>query len=106
MDIAAYVLDKLKAAGHPAVNVVMPEIADRATWRVILAEGSTVEQQQAAQAFVAGLTIAAGTLTDATAVSRFDDDKMLKAVAIWNAQKEGVPLNIARAEILAIYRNL
>lgn len=36
----------------------------------------------------------------------FDGEKMLKAVAIWVAQKLGVPLATARSEILAIYRGL
>lgn len=38
--------------------------------------------------------------------ARFDDEKMLKALAIWTAQKIGVPLATAKAEILTIYRGL
>jgi len=38
--------------------------------------------------------------------ARFDDEKMLKAVAIWTAQKLNIPLLTARQEIVAIYRGL
>ncbi len=38
--------------------------------------------------------------------AQFDEAKMLKAVAIWTAQRLGVPLATARAEILAVYRGL
>lgn len=45
---------------------------------------------------------------DAEAVGRFDmpEAKMLKALAIWTAQKLGVPLATARAEIIAIFKSL
>lgn len=38
--------------------------------------------------------------------ARFDNEQLVKAVAIWAAQKLGVPLATARNEILAIYRRL
>ncbi len=40
------------------------------------------------------------------AQSAFDNTKMVKAVAIWTAQKLGIPLATARGEIKAIYRGL
>ena len=43
---------------------------------------------------------------DTHAVSRFDDDLLLRAVAMWTAQKVGVSGAVARNEILTIYRNL
>jgi hypothetical protein len=45
---------------------------------------------------------------DAEAVTRFDvnEAKMLKALAIWTAQKLGIPLATTRAEILTIYKGL
>lgn len=42
----------------------------------------------------------------AQAVSRFDGDKMVKALAIWTAGKLNIPLATARAEILTVYRTL
>lgn len=36
----------------------------------------------------------------------FDDQKMLKAIAIWNAQLHGLTNNQARQQILTIYRAL
>lgn len=48
------------------------------------------------------------TRLDAEAVGRFDtpEAKMLKALAIWAAQKLGVPLNQAKQEIVTIYKGL
>lgn len=45
---------------------------------------------------------------DAEAIGRFDtpEAKMLKALAIWTAQRLGVPLNTAKQEILTIYKGL
>ncbi len=43
---------------------------------------------------------------EAEAQSQFDNAKMLKAVAIWTAQKLNIPLATARTEIKAIYRSL
>lgn len=43
---------------------------------------------------------------DAREKATFDDQKMIKAVALWAAQKLGVAPATARAEILAIYRSL
>lgn len=45
---------------------------------------------------------------DAEAAGRFDtpETKMLKALAIWTAQKLNVPLATARAEIVAIFKAL
>jgi hypothetical protein len=45
---------------------------------------------------------------DAEATGRFDtpEAKMLKALAIWTAQKVGVPLATARAEIMTIFKGL
>ena len=37
---------------------------------------------------------------------RFDSEQLVKALAIWTAQKLGIPLNTARQEILAILRGL
>ena len=39
-------------------------------------------------------------------LSRFDDEKFVKALAIWTAGKVGVPLNTAKQEILTIYKTL
>lgn len=36
----------------------------------------------------------------------FDDQKLVKALGLWTAQKLGVPLATAKAEILVIYRGL
>lgn len=54
------------------------------------------------------LTVFDTARLDAEATSRFDspEAKMLKALAIWAAQKLGVPLNTARQEILTIYKGL
>ena len=38
--------------------------------------------------------------------AQFDNQKMIKAVAIWAAQKLGIPPAQAKAEILAIFRSL
>lgn len=37
---------------------------------------------------------------------QFDGQKMLKAVAIYFAQKMGIPLQTAKADVLTIYRGL
>lgn len=37
---------------------------------------------------------------------RFNEEKMLKALAMWTAGKLNVPVNTAKQEILAIYRGL
>ena len=42
----------------------------------------------------------------AAAAARFDGEKLIKAVAIWTAQKLAVPLATARSEVLAIYAAL
>lgn len=39
-------------------------------------------------------------------LSRFDNEKLVKALAIWTAGKLNVPLNTAKQEILTIYRVL
>ena len=44
--------------------------------------------------------------TAATALVRFDEEKLVKAVAIWTAGKLGVSLATAKQEILTIYRGL
>jgi hypothetical protein len=38
--------------------------------------------------------------------AQFDGQKMLKAVAMYFAQQAGIPLNTAKAGIVAIYRGL
>ena len=38
--------------------------------------------------------------------ARFDSEKLVKALAIWTAQKLNVPLATAKAEILTILRGL
>lgn len=45
---------------------------------------------------------------DEGALAQFDGptQKMIKAVAIWTAQKLNIPLATARAEILAIFKGL
>ena len=43
---------------------------------------------------------------DARNLARFDGEKLAKALAIWTAQKLGVSLATARAEILEIYKGL
>lgn len=48
--------------------------------------------------------LAAYTAPDAADVSTFNRE--LKAVAIWTAQKLGIPLAQVRSEIITIYRNL
>ena len=40
------------------------------------------------------------------ALTRFDGEKLVKALAIWAAQKLNVPLATAKQEILTIYRGL
>jgi hypothetical protein len=42
----------------------------------------------------------------ARALNRFDDEKLVKALAIWTAGKLNVPLATAKAEVLTIYRTL
>lgn len=37
---------------------------------------------------------------------RFDNEKMLKALAIWTAGRLGVSVAVAKAEIITIYRGL
>lgn len=37
---------------------------------------------------------------------RFDNEQLVKALAIWTAQKLGIPLQTARQEILTILRGL
>lgn len=46
------------------------------------------------------------TQTAQREAERFDGEKLVKALAIWAAQRFGVPLATARAEIMAIYRGL
>lgn len=48
----------------------------------------------------------AQTLAAQQEAREFDERKLVKAVAIWAAQKLGVPLATARQEILAIKRTL
>ena len=43
---------------------------------------------------------------EASTQGRFDDEKLVKALAIWTANKLNVPLATARQEILAILRTL
>jgi hypothetical protein len=40
------------------------------------------------------------------ALSRFDNEKLVKALAIWTAGKLSVPLGQAKTEILEVYRAL
>jgi hypothetical protein len=42
----------------------------------------------------------------ARTAERFDSEQLVKALAIWTAQKLSVPLATAKQEILAIYRQL
>jgi hypothetical protein len=47
----------------------------------------------------------AAQVTKQTA-DRFDNEQLVKALAIWTAQKLGIPLATARQEILTILRGL
>lgn len=40
------------------------------------------------------------------ALGRFDEEKLVKALAIWAAGKLNIPLATAKSEILSIYRGL
>jgi hypothetical protein len=42
----------------------------------------------------------------AQSLGRFDNEKLVKALAIWTAGKLNVPLNTAKQEILTIYKTL
>lgn len=106
MELAAYIHDQLKAAGHPVESVVLPVTGDRSTWRVIMLAGSTPQQQAAASAALAALAVDGATLASTEAAAKFDENKMLKALGIWTAQKLGVPLATARNEVIAIYKGL
>lgn len=44
--------------------------------------------------------------TTQAAQNRFDGEKLVKALAIWTAQKLNVPLATAKQEILTIYKGL
>jgi len=42
----------------------------------------------------------------ARSTASFDNEKLVKALAVWTAGKLNVPLNTAKQEILVIYRSL
>jgi hypothetical protein len=48
----------------------------------------------------------AAAYVEARRLEDFDEARLLKAVAVWTAQKLGIPLATARAEIVAIARTL
>lgn len=69
-------------------------------------DGNAVDKKRLATA--QELTSFDAARLDAEATGRFDspEAKMIKALAIWAAQKLGVPLNTAKQEILVIYKGL
>ena len=107
MTIAEGLTRALVRAGIPVVGVSIGDPSDRTTWLIGYAPEATDPQQEAGEALKLTYSVEADTaLADEDVASRFDSDKMLKAVAIWNAQKHGVPLPTAKAEIIAIYKGL
>lgn len=107
MTIAEGLDRALRRTGIPILGVSIGNPTDRATWRIGYAPEATEEQHTAGEALKATYTIEGDTvLADEEVAAKFDGDKMLKAVAIWTAQKLTIPGATAKAEIIAIYKGL
>jgi hypothetical protein len=107
MNIAAMLTRALERLGIPIFGVSIGNPLDRATWRIDYKPEATAQQIASGDA----LKLSYDPQADATYASeqeqvRFDGEKLVKAVAVWTAQRLGVPLATARSEILAIYRGL
>ena len=98
----------VERAGIPIYGVSMPDPSTRATWRIDYKPEATAPQRAAGEALKLSYDQAAdnAAFQAEQEQARFDGEKLVKAVAIWTAQRLGVPLATARAEILAIYRGL
>lgn len=106
MTLAEIVERAIRAAGIPCAGVVIGNDADRATWRVVFAEGVTPAQRTQAASILASVDVTPATLADADLQARLSGDKLFRATVIWMAQKVGVTPQQARTEIVAIYKQL
>lgn len=105
MDIAAFVTDALRDAGHPVVSVRTPVLDDRSTWVVQLVDGATPDQQAAADAFLSALTVSPEALADKEiAVSMFTLDYAVMIVYL--AQMQGKTRETVQTELAAIARQV
>ena len=107
MSLAAQITAALQRLGVPIYGVSIGRADDRSTWRIDYAPGATDLQRSTAEALKLTYDPATDTAyTDEQATLRFTDEKLIKAVAIWTAQKLSVPIATARSEILTIYKGL
>lgn len=98
----------LGRAGIPITGVSIGHPTDRTTWLIHYRPIATAPQRTQGEAIKASFDEAteANTVRAEDEINRFNDEKLIKAVAIWCAGKFGVPLATARQEILTIYRGL
>lgn len=98
----------LERAGIPVYGVTIGNDNDRATWRVQYQPTATAQQRLDGDALVQAFDFVAdeSTFRAEQEQAQFDGNRMVKAVAIWTAQRHPQPLATARQEILAIYRSL
>jgi hypothetical protein len=107
MSIEAGFQAALDRAGIPVTGVSFGLLADRTTWRIDYQPQATAQQRSDGEALKLSYDVATDTAyRTEQEQARFDGEKLVKAVAIWTAQKLGVAPATARAEILAIYRSL
>lgn len=107
MTLAEGLTRALIRQGIPVVGVSIGRDTDRSTWVITYGDAATAQQRADGDALKATYTLEADTaLADDDASRAFDDQRMVKALARWTAQKLGVPIATAKAEILAIYKTL
>lgn len=105
MEIASYVNDQLREAGHAVESVVIPTVGDRSTWRVKLTAGATPEQQAAADAALAALVVDPAQVREQGIAERLAATDY-QVIVIWLAQKFEMEPEAIAAELLAIAKTL
>jgi len=102
---AAYITEQLKLAGYAVESVQLTDASDRSTWRVLLARGATVEQQQAANEALAALVVTPTVLEDreiAASMQTLD----YAVIIVYLAQMQRKTVETVQAEITAIAKQL
>ena len=107
MNLGTQVLLVANQRGFPVIGVTLRDPTDPSTWTFQYRKTVTDEQRATAEAWKTSYVPAEdGDWRDGKERVAFDGAKMVKAVALWAAQRFGISAAQARAEILSLYRRL
>jgi hypothetical protein len=106
MDLATGLTRALLRLGIPIVGVSIGRADDPTTWRIDYLDSATEAQRADGEALKLSYSLATDTAARDEDMDAWMADKKLRAVVLWVAQHLSVTPATARAEIIAIYRNL